>query len=96
MAEPRHPESPHPEPRWSLQDAKNRFSTVVAAAQRGRPQTVTKRGQPAVVVVSVQDFDRLRGLHAAETPSFVDHLLALPQDDAPFDAMASVPREVDF
>ena len=31
-------------PRWSVQDAKNRFSEVVAAAQR-EPQTVTKHGK---------------------------------------------------
>jgi hypothetical protein len=35
---------------WSIQDAKNRFSEVVEAAQC-RPQLVTKHGKPAVVVV---------------------------------------------
>jgi prevent-host-death family protein len=39
------------EPRWSLQDAKNSFSAVVDAALKGTPQTVTKRGKPAVVVL---------------------------------------------
>ncbi len=39
-------------PTWSVQDAKNRFSEVVAAARRG-PQTVTKHGKPAVVVVDI-------------------------------------------
>jgi len=34
-------------PHWSLQDAKNSFSALVAAAQKGVPQTVTKRGKPA-------------------------------------------------
>jgi len=31
---------------WSLQDAKNSFSAVVAAAAEGTPQIVTKRGNP--------------------------------------------------
>ena len=30
---------------WTLQDAKNRFSTVVEAALAGRPQAVTRRGR---------------------------------------------------
>ena len=45
---------------WSLEDAKNRFSAVVEAARRGEPQTVTKRGKPAVVVVSIDEYQRLR------------------------------------
>ena len=36
---------------WALQDAKNRFSALVDAALRGEPQTVTRRGAPAVVVL---------------------------------------------
>lgn len=90
------PASPHPEPSWSLQDAKNRFSTVVAAAQGGQPQTVTKRGQPAVVVVSVQQFEQLQGRQAIALPSFADHLLALPQDDATCEPVAPLLREFDF
>ncbi len=37
---------------WSLQDAKNRFSALVNAALSGEPQRVTRRGQPAVVVLA--------------------------------------------
>ena len=46
---------------WSVQDAKNRFSEVVEAARRA-PQTVTKHGKPAVVVVDVAEYERLRRL----------------------------------
>jgi prevent-host-death family protein len=45
---------------WQLQDAKNRFSEVVDKACREGPQTVTRRGRPTVVVVSVSDYRRLR------------------------------------
>lgn len=65
-------------PQWSLQDAKNHFSEVVEAAGRGTPQTVTKRGKPTVVVLSVTDYQRLSG-KAQDRPSFVEHLLAFPQ-----------------
>jgi prevent-host-death family protein len=81
---------------WSLQDAKNSFSAVVAAAIKGDPQTVTKRGKPAVVVLSVAEYQRLSRREAADTPSFVDHLLAMPQDDGSFERGRVKPRNIDF
>ena len=65
---------------WSVQDAKNRFSEVVEAARR-MPQTVTKHGKPAVVVVDAVEYERLRCLERAQSPSFADVLLAMPQDN---------------
>ena len=62
---------------WSVQDAKNRFSEVVEAARR-MPQTVTKHGKPAVVVVNVVEYERLRQLERAKAPSFVEVILAMP------------------
>lgn len=68
---------------WSVQDAKNRFGELVEAARRA-PQTVTRHGRPAVVVVGVAEYDRLRRLERARGPSFADVLLAMPQDDGEF------------
>ena len=68
---------------WSVQDAKNRFSEVVEAARR-MPQTVTKHGMPTVVIMDVVEYERLRHLERAQAPSFVDALLAMPQDDGNF------------
>jgi antitoxin Phd len=81
---------------WSLQDAKNSFSAVVMAAIKGGPQTVTKRGKPAVVVLSIAEYRRLTRREAAETPNFVDHLLAMPQHDGSFERARVKPRNVDF
>ena len=72
---------------WSLQEAKNKFSAVVAAAKQGKPQVVTKRGVPVVVVVSVEEFAKLRHLEAMEAPSFNEHLLNMPTDDGEFERM---------
>ncbi|KAF0115593.1 MAG: prevent-host-death family protein [Rhodospirillaceae bacterium] len=85
-----------PEPRWSVQDAKNSFSAVVDAALHGRPQTVTRHGKPAVVVLSVQEYERLHQCRDAGTPSFVDHLLAMPQSDVAFEHRPVTLREVAF
>ena len=46
--------------RWTLRDAKNRFSAVVEAARRGEPQLVTRRGAPAVVGLAAEEYARLR------------------------------------
>ena len=44
---------------WPLQDAKNQFSHVVDLAQKEGPQTVTRHGEPVVVVVAADEFKRL-------------------------------------
>ena len=64
---------------WALQDAKNRFSAVVDAALRGEPQTVTRRGAPAVVVLAADDYQDLCRAERAAAPDFVEHLLAIPK-----------------
>jgi prevent-host-death family protein len=46
--------------RWRLQDAKARFSEVVRRAQQRGPQRVTLHGRDAVVVVRVDEFDRMQ------------------------------------
>lgn len=80
---------------WSVQDAKNRFSEVVAAARR-EPQMVTKHGKPAVVIVDAEQYERLRKLEKLTAPSFVEHLLAMPQDDGEFERFDLDLRDVDF
>ena len=45
--------------RWQLQEAKARLSEVVNSARKA-PQEITVRGEPAVVVVSVEEYGRLR------------------------------------
>jgi antitoxin Phd len=79
---------------WSVQDAKNEFSKVVDQAMKGTPQLVTKHGRPAVVVVSVEAFDRLRRLDQEHAPSFADLLLEMPQDDGEFERLEIHPRDI--
>jgi antitoxin Phd len=80
---------------WSVQDAKNRFSEVVEAARR-RPQTVTKHGKPAVVILSADEYDRLRKLEHLKAPSFAELLLAMPTDDQEFARLEGRMREPGF
>ena len=41
---------------WALQDAKAHFSEVVKKAENEGPQTISVRGNPAVVVISQDDY----------------------------------------
>ena len=65
---------------WTLQDAKNKFSEVVNAACHGTPQFVTKRGEPAVVVLSTSEYHRLTHEEGSDIPSFGEFLLGMPQE----------------
>ncbi|NEW96067.1 type II toxin-antitoxin system Phd/YefM family antitoxin [Rhodopseudomonas sp. BR0G17] len=82
------------EHRWSMQDAKNRFSELVEAARRN-PQTVTKHGEPAVLVMDVAEFERLRRLEHTPAPSFSELLLSMPKDDGEFSRGAVRSRDLD-
>ena len=79
---------------WTVQDAKNKFSAVVEAALAGQPQEVSRRGKPAVVVVSAEDYRRLLARAVKARESFADHLMAFPRSDMPRATVA--PRDVDF
>jgi prevent-host-death family protein len=79
---------------WTLQDAKNRFSAVVAAAIAGHPQEVSRRGKPAVVVLSVVEYHRLLAEAGAHRESFAAHLMAFPESGV--DRLTAKPRAVEF
>ena len=81
---------------WPLQDAKNKFSEVVNAALAGEPQRVTRRGQPAVVVLAAEEYERLCRLEEAHIPTFGELLLEIPQDDQEFERGNITPRSLDL
>jgi prevent-host-death family protein len=56
---------------WQLQDAKARFSELVKRALEQGPQHVSVRGEPAVVVISEEEFAKL----TSPRRSIVDHIL---------------------
>ncbi len=68
---------------WCLQDAKARLSEVVRHAQTNGPQRVTLHGRDAAVIVSAEDFDRIR-----KPVTGLDLIAALaesPLRDVPFE-----------
>ena len=81
---------------WPVEDAKNRFSAVVDAALAGDPQRVTRRGQPAVVVLAVDEYERLRLIEQANAPSLAELLLEVPQDGQEFERLNLPVRDPDL
>lgn len=43
---------------WTVAEAKAKFSEVIDKARKSGPQTITKNGQTAAVVVSVEEWER--------------------------------------
>jgi len=58
---------------WQLQEAKQKFSQLVRRAIEEGPQTVTRHGEEAVVVMSASEFRRLN-----VRPDFKQFLLLGP------------------
>jgi antitoxin Phd len=81
--------------KWSLQDAKNRFSEVVTAARKA-PQTVTKHGKPAVVIVDADHYDRLTKKTKTKQKNLIEQLLAMPKDDGDFERFEPELRDIEF
>lgn len=62
--------------RWLLQDAKARFSELVRRVKSDGPQHVTVHGREEVVVISAEEFRRLKGSQSGQ--ALIDVLAASP------------------
>lgn len=54
--------------RYSIADARTSLPTIVDQAEAGQRVELTRRGKPVAVVVSLREFERLRG----DRPRFSD------------------------
>jgi prevent-host-death family protein len=55
---------------WQVQEAKQRFSEVIRAAETGQVQVITRHGQAVAVVLDIAAYRHLRG----ESASLMDYL----------------------
>ena len=79
---------------WQLQEAKNRFSEVVNKAVNEGPQTVTRRGEPVVMVLSKEDYQKL----VKSKTSLLEFFRQSPLVGVDLDLSRdqSLPREIDL
>ncbi|MXZ26639.1 MAG: type II toxin-antitoxin system prevent-host-death family antitoxin, partial [Caldilineaceae bacterium SB0665_bin_21] len=66
---------------------------VMDAALTGEPQQVTRRGKPAVVVLTVEEYKRLCQDQPDHTPNFVDHLHDIPRGTRQRRLRVAVPNQ---
>jgi len=59
---------------WQLQEAKARLSEVIKQASKEGPQTITMRGEPTAVVISRDEYERIKHPRG----SFVDFMRKSP------------------
>lgn len=80
--------------RWKLEDAKARFSEVVRHAREYGPQRVTVRGHDAVIVISVEEFERL--VPAKPQAPFVEFMESLHLGGLDLTREADAGRDVEL
>lgn len=76
---------------WQLQEAKNKFSALVERALKEGPQFVTRRGVKTVVVISAEEYERLRPKR-----DFKEFLMSFPEGDLPLERSDEPARDVEF
>lgn len=79
---------------WQLQEAKNRFSEVVEEAIQHGPQTVTRHGREAVVILSYDEYTKLK-----PQPLNLFQALQIPQEyrvDLEVERSKELSRDIDL
>jgi prevent-host-death family protein len=79
---------------WQVQEAKQRFSEVIRAAETGEPQIVTRHGEEIAVVIDIAAYRQLHG----QSVSLMSYLRADPVADADFEVsrQRDLPRDIDL
>ncbi len=82
---------------WQLQEAKNKLSELVEhVLHNGEPQMITRRGKPAAVLISVEEYEKN---HPNPEKNFIDFLLSMPKsgdDEDLFVRIDSPMRDIDL
>ena len=77
---------------WQLQEAKAKFSQLVQKAIDEGPQTVTRHGKEAVVVLSVKEYAKLREGES----SLKEILMSGPEGELDLEREPDYGREIEF
>jgi prevent-host-death family protein len=79
---------------WQVQEAKNRFSEVLARATTAGAQTITRHGRPVAVVLSTEDYQKLKSPKSRE--KLVDILRRCPAPDLVIEKTRGPARKIDL
>ena len=80
--------------RWTVAQAKAKLSELIERARAGEPQTITRSGREAVVVVSAEEWAR----KTVRKGTLAEFLMASPLRDANLDLERGrdQPRDLDL
>ena len=78
---------------WQVQEAKQRLSEVLRAAESGEPQVISRRGEDVAVVIDIATFRSLTGVQV-ELADLLRHGPAF--DDLRLERSAERTRTVDL
>lgn len=83
-----------PKETWSVANAKARFSELLDKAKSEGPQTVTRNGKPAAILVSVEEWEK----KTAPKGSLLEFLQNSPLRGADLDLrrLTDQPRDIDL
>lgn len=79
---------------WQLQEAKNRLSQLVNQAGKDGPQIITVRGNPAAILLSIEEYQRLTRPRTKLTDFFKESPLCDVELD--LERSADLSREVEL
>jgi antitoxin Phd len=77
---------------WQLQEAKNKFSEVVNHAQTEGPQEISRHGRKAAVVISFEEYQKLK----KHKGSIADFFHSSPLYEIDLERATDRPREVEL
>jgi prevent-host-death family protein len=77
---------------WQLQEAKAKLSELVQKAVDEGPQTITRRGEEIAVVLSADEYRKLRKGQI----DFKEFLTLLPSEGLDLERRKDLPRDVDL
>lgn len=79
---------------WQIQEAKNKFSSLIEKSIKEGPQIVTKRKKEAVVVISFEDYKSI----IERQKNIVDFFQSSPlfEEDLAIDRNKDYPRDINL
>jgi len=69
--------------KWRLRDAKAKLSEVIKRVHKDGPQRVTVRGEQEVVILTAEEYRRLKGEQSGQ--ALIDALASSPLRDVDFE-----------
>jgi len=79
---------------WQLQEAKNKFSRLVDKAQKIGPQIVTRHGKDVVIILSIEEYNKLKKPETSLVNFFRNSPLA--EENLELERTNEKPRDVEI